>query len=120
MINLKKGEEHKMKEYSCVCLVKNTCNIDDLRKQIPETPLQIQQKTPIRVLHRRTVATRPKTIHTLTIHNVKIKPPQGEIKVFIFTKLIKKLFFFSFYINICKIRLYNFQVEFKNRSRYLY
>lgn len=34
------------------------------------TPLTIQQQTPIRVLHRRSLLTRPRTIHTMTATRV--------------------------------------------------
>lgn len=77
MISLKQGEEHKTKDYCCVCIVKKVCDIDDLKKMLPSTPLTLLQKTPIRVLHRRTVATRPKIIHELTLEGVNVPSPQG-------------------------------------------
>ncbi len=86
LLNLKKGEEQKTKAYCCLCVMKKKCDIDDLRQKLPETPLVIQQKTPIRVLHRRTVATRPKTIHTLSVESVNTAPPEGKPRV-LFCKL---------------------------------
>lgn len=81
LLNLKKGEEHKTKDYCCVCVVNKKHSIDYLRSKIPPMPLVIQQKTPIRVLHRRTAAVRPKTIHQLTIDPADIEPPEGKCSV---------------------------------------
>lgn len=81
MLNLKTGEEHKTKSYCCVCLVKKKYSIEYLRSRIPSLPLVIEQKTPIRVLHRRTVATRSKTIHDLTIDPAIINAPTGYFQI---------------------------------------
>lgn len=79
MIHLKQGEEHKTKDYCCVCIMNKICDIDDLRKKLPSTPLAVLQKTPIRVLHRRTMATRQKTIHELTLDAVNVPSPEGKL-----------------------------------------
>ncbi|CAH1399528.1 unnamed protein product [Nezara viridula] len=66
---LKVGEETKTKEYRALCFLldpkeRDNCNnrLKDLSSQFP---VKLQQATPIRVLHRRPVAVRERTIHWL-------------------------------------------------------
>lgn len=97
MLNLKTGEEHKTKGYCCVCLVKKKYSIEYLRSRIPSLPLVIEQKTPIRVLHRRTVATRSKTIHDLTIDPAIINAPTGYFRIILQQKFHIVVEYFNFY-----------------------
>lgn len=61
---LKDGEESKTKEYNALCIAWGV-DVDKLKRLSESAPITISQKTPVRVLHRRPVATRPKTIHWL-------------------------------------------------------
>lgn len=62
---LKSGEEEKEKHYSA--LIWSSCELlsSDLTFLDKITNLSIKQKTPIRVLHRRSLATRERVIYTL-------------------------------------------------------
>ena len=62
---LKEGEEHKKKTYRCVVCVSEELNEEKVKilDSLKEKQLQLQQETPIRVLHRRTLSTRPKMIY---------------------------------------------------------
>nr|XP_023015556.1 putative tRNA pseudouridine synthase Pus10 [Leptinotarsa decemlineata] len=69
---VKDGEEFKKKHYSVLC--KTTvpdmeCAIKTINKFGQEV-LEIDQKTPLRVLHRRTLATRKKLIYSMTAASV--------------------------------------------------
>lgn len=59
--HLKAGEETKEKTYRCIVYSRKELPNLDLINQL-DTPFVIQQKTPIRVLHRRANLTRPKSI----------------------------------------------------------
>ncbi|XP_065211328.1 tRNA pseudouridine synthase Pus10 isoform X2 [Planococcus citri] len=72
MVHLKSGEESKTKDYCAVCFVETRDNYENLVKKLPSEPFTIQQKTPLRVLHRRTVATREKTIYSLNAQLLNI------------------------------------------------
>uniref|UniRef100_T1IET3 tRNA pseudouridine(55) synthase n=1 Tax=Rhodnius prolixus TaxID=13249 RepID=T1IET3_RHOPR len=74
---LKDGEEMKTKDYNALCVLlgrvdsqnnpKEYCIEDCLQKiNSIQTPLVIDQATPVRVLHRRALAIRQKTIHTMS------------------------------------------------------
>ncbi|XP_035217869.1 tRNA pseudouridine synthase Pus10-like [Stegodyphus dumicola] len=62
---LKEGEEQKRKTYSAICIVKKTLSQNDVDKLLLLKDLKIQQKTPIRVLHRRNLATRERLLHSI-------------------------------------------------------
>ncbi|GBN52232.1 Putative tRNA pseudouridine synthase Pus10 [Araneus ventricosus] len=62
---LKEGEELKRKNYSALCLVERTLSPEDIKKLESLKDLKLNQKTPIRVLHRRTLATREKLLHSI-------------------------------------------------------
>lgn len=64
LLKLKDGEESKTKEYSALCIVWGV-DVDKLKRVSENAPLTISQKTPVRVLHRRPVAIRSKTVHWL-------------------------------------------------------
>lgn len=65
---LKEGEEAKRKHYRAVIWVENPC--DDYEKNIPTTPFQVNQETPIRVSHRRSLLERPKTVYNLKFEKI--------------------------------------------------
>lgn len=63
-IKMHEGSSEKQKTYSCVCWSSKSLTEDDLQKlSTASTDLTINQKTPTRVLHRRTSATRQRVIH---------------------------------------------------------
>lgn len=64
-VMLKEGEEGKKKEYSALIWAPEVVTEETLDKLGGMEDLVIHQKTPIRVLHRRTLATRDRTIHTM-------------------------------------------------------
>ncbi|KAH8297927.1 hypothetical protein KR018_000799 [Drosophila ironensis] len=65
LVHIKSGEEQKKKFYRALCALKEPVTVDILQKlQISES-FDIQQKTPIRVLHRRPLHTRPRTIYSV-------------------------------------------------------
>jgi len=67
---LKEGEEKKTKDYIATCrfLTKNhNMGTEKLRELHLLKPFVLNQKTPIRVLHRRTASTRQKTIHNIEL-----------------------------------------------------
>ncbi|XP_046616506.1 tRNA pseudouridine synthase Pus10 [Neodiprion virginianus] len=61
---LKEGEDTKTKTYRALCLCRSRPlpSLDPINNI---NNLEIIQKTPVRVLHRRPLATRPRTIHSL-------------------------------------------------------
>ncbi|GFS17072.1 tRNA pseudouridine synthase Pus10 [Elysia marginata] len=63
---LKDGEISKTKCYSAECWCERPLTETDLIKLAGIKDLALQQKTPLRVLHRRTAATRERLIHTLS------------------------------------------------------
>jgi tRNA pseudouridine synthase 10 len=64
---LHRMSEEKRKKYRCVCYSSRALRADDaLFAALNATKeLTMQQKTPLRVLHRRSMLTRPRTIHTV-------------------------------------------------------
>lgn len=79
LVHIKAGEETKTKTYTCFCLIKleNNEEIPELKEKLKQLSnikdLVIQQRTPIRVLHRRPLAVRPRTVYWLEaqFHEVK-------------------------------------------------
>ncbi|XP_053568618.1 LOW QUALITY PROTEIN: tRNA pseudouridine synthase Pus10 [Bombina bombina] len=63
--HMKEGEEEKTKSYSALIWTEKSVQEEELEllNQIQE--LNILQKTPLRVLHRRPLASRPRMIHTM-------------------------------------------------------
>ena len=51
-VNLKKGESDKRKQYTALCICSRPLTEEDFRKISQISNLKIDQKTPIRVLHR--------------------------------------------------------------------
>jgi len=62
---LKEGEEEKRKRYSALCIVGRTLLETDIDKLNGLKDIKLSQKTPIRVLHRRTLATRERVLHSI-------------------------------------------------------
>lgn len=69
--NIKFGEENKTKEYIALCRSKTELSEELIENINKIEKLDIEQKTPIRVLHRRPLAVRTKTIHKI---NAKLVP----------------------------------------------
>jgi len=63
---LKQGEEDKQKRYAAVCWSHDGITDDQIAELAVVKDLTLQQKTPIRVLHRRPLATRERTIYNLS------------------------------------------------------
>uniref|UniRef100_A0A5S6QIK3 tRNA pseudouridine(55) synthase n=1 Tax=Trichuris muris TaxID=70415 RepID=A0A5S6QIK3_TRIMR len=63
--NLKSCETEKRKTYFALCRASGPVGTAQLSKLISLAPLKIEQKTPTRVLHRRTLATRSRSIENI-------------------------------------------------------
>ncbi|KAK3581423.1 hypothetical protein CHS0354_016285 [Potamilus streckersoni] len=63
---LKEGETEKIKSYLAVCWTEDPVPDEKLEQLSQIQDLKIQQNTPIRVLHRRPLATRERVIHTMS------------------------------------------------------
>lgn len=87
LCHIKLGEQEKTKTYNSYCIIKLTPNedINILKEKLNNLKdiknLVIKQKTPIRVLHRRGLAVRPKTIHWVTGEFFKIENNQLFFKL---------------------------------------
>lgn len=62
---LKQGEEEKRKIYSALVWTEGEMTRDKLKTLDDNTDLVLKQKTPIRVLHRRTLAVREKVVYSM-------------------------------------------------------
>lgn len=62
---LKDGEADKRKTYSCIVRASRRVEDSELSKLAGMTDVVLAQDTPLRVLHRRSPATRPKTVHSM-------------------------------------------------------
>lgn len=69
--HLKAGEESKTKQYRALCCCSRLLTSDDIQRVESTKDLDINQKTPIRVLHRRSLAPRRRKIHSLKIGEAK-------------------------------------------------
>lgn len=68
--NLKDGEEEKTKTYRAICCCSRELSDSELAKISSLKDLTINQKTPIRVLHRRSLTVRRRVLHNLTLAHV--------------------------------------------------
>lgn len=75
--HLKQGESKKQKIYRALCVATRPIGQEDIDKLHKIEDLKIDQETPMRVLHRRTMSTRPKTIHKL-----QFEPIENECQKF--------------------------------------
>lgn len=69
--HIKSGEEDKKKIYRALCTIESDVTVEILRKLNIEKEFVIQQWTPLRVLHRRTLMRRPRSIFSVKAHAVK-------------------------------------------------
>lgn len=67
---MKEGEEQKKKTYTALCVSQKSLSSEKLNQLKEMKDLVLQQKTPIRVLHRRPLAVRSKIIHTMDVEEV--------------------------------------------------
>ncbi|XP_049726324.1 tRNA pseudouridine synthase Pus10 isoform X1 [Elephas maximus indicus] len=63
--HMKEGEEEKTKTYSALIWTNKAIRKEDLRFLNDIKDLKIDQKTPLRVLHRRPLAVRTRVVHTM-------------------------------------------------------
>ena len=68
--NIKKAETNKTKIYSCFVWTKKELNEDDINKLNNVKNLEVIQKTPLRVLHRRSLMDRKKLIYELKAEKI--------------------------------------------------
>lgn len=76
LVHIKSGEEHKKKLYRALCVLKTPVTSETMQKLDISAGFMIQQQTPLRVLHRRPLLTRPKEIF-----NVKGYVLKGDQKI---------------------------------------
>lgn len=74
---LEEGQESKTKSYKCTVWLSKDVSDDVLDRLNTTKNLQLTQKTPIRVLHRRSLADRIRTIYEMSY--VKLKPQFIEL-----------------------------------------
>ncbi|PSN49117.1 putative tRNA pseudouridine synthase Pus10 [Blattella germanica] len=65
LTHLKAGEEKKMKRYTALCICHSPLDVGVLEQLTNIKDITLSQKTPIRVLHRRPLATRPRVVHSM-------------------------------------------------------
>ncbi|TMW53207.1 hypothetical protein DOY81_001750 [Sarcophaga bullata] len=65
LVHIKSGEEQKKKYYRALCVLQQPATAEILEKLNKPDGFEIKQKTPIRVLHRRPLHTRPRMIYEL-------------------------------------------------------
>ncbi|EDX03181.1 putative tRNA pseudouridine synthase Pus10 [Drosophila simulans] len=65
LTHIKTGEEQKKKFYRALCALHEPVSVKILEQLQISASFNIQQKTPIRVLHRRPLHTRPRTIYSV-------------------------------------------------------
>lgn len=68
--NLKEGEEEKTKAYCALCIAPKGYDSSNLEALSKMPQLVVHQRTPLRVLHRRPLATRPRAILSMKAHPV--------------------------------------------------
>ncbi|KAK3907874.1 tRNA pseudouridine synthase Pus10 [Frankliniella fusca] len=79
---IKTGEEEKIKLYCAYCIVsgeKACVDWEKLESLPSKCPIVLQQKTPIRVLHRRSLATRERTIFRLEVCKAETNEPKAFV-----------------------------------------
>lgn len=68
--HIKAGEESKTKEYEAVCICNKPVTEDMINKINDKGPVELNQETPIRVLHRRPLAVRKRVIHSMKAEKI--------------------------------------------------
>ncbi|XP_046993640.1 tRNA pseudouridine synthase Pus10 [Schistocerca americana] len=82
LAELKKGEQEKQKLYEALCICHDVPLLQEKLDCLSSAaPLQLQQWTPIRVLHRRPLAERVRTIHSLAAKEVSGQPGLFKLEV---------------------------------------
>lgn len=82
MTQVKTGEEEKVKIYSAYCIMSGAnASVDwaKLESLSSKCPIVLQQKTPIRVLHRRSLATRERSIFRLEVSKPETQDPKAFV-----------------------------------------
>lgn len=77
---IKSGEEDKKKIYRALCTINHNVTLELLEKLQISNEFVIQQWTPLRVLHRRTLMKRPRTIFSVKSHAIKGKKVCQRLK----------------------------------------
>lgn len=75
---LKDNEDDKMKTYIAMCWSRDTLSDDRLASLDKLSDIELHQKTPIRVLHRRTLATRLRTVYRVSAQRFSADPSQNH------------------------------------------
>ena len=78
---LKDGEDQKTKTYTALCITPQPIKLEVLRAKLESIKdLELEQQTPIRVLHRRPNATRRRTVYYMKVHPIldKIEMEVGQ------------------------------------------
>lgn len=65
LVHIKTGEEQKKKIYQALCVLDTPATADIIRKLDIPNGFLVQQQTPLRVLHRRPLLTRPRQIFSV-------------------------------------------------------
>lgn len=73
LVHIKTGEEQKKKLYRALCVLKTPATAETLQKLDIPSAFMIQQQTPLRVLHRRPLLTRPREIFNVKGYILKGK-----------------------------------------------
>jgi tRNA pseudouridine synthase 10 len=81
---MREGESEKQKEYAAVVWLSRPVTEADFECLSSFKELELQQKTPVRVLHRRSPLTRPRTIHWMRC--TEIKGTQNYFVLFLCTQ----------------------------------
>lgn len=65
---LKEGEDQKTKTYNALCICPSAVDVDAIMSKCNSLKeLELSQKTPIRVLHRRSNAVRKRTVYYMSV-----------------------------------------------------
>ncbi|XP_065085561.1 putative tRNA pseudouridine synthase Pus10 [Ochlerotatus camptorhynchus] len=65
LTHIKHGEENKRKFYRALCVLEKPVTLEVLKALNMDEPFVIDQWTPLRVLHRRPLLSRPRTVHSV-------------------------------------------------------
>lgn len=71
LYHIKSGEEDKKKIYRALCIVQEDVGAEILKSLNIEKGFEIQQWTPLRVLHRRSLIQRPRMVHSIVPHLIE-------------------------------------------------
>lgn len=83
----KEDDLEKQKEYSALCCIDKPLSLEDMNRINKSfVTMKIQQKTPIRVLHRRPLATRERSIYSLEVLPHEPKDETSEVLPQLFHK----------------------------------